>query len=334
MFKIFSVYRHDIQNVQQDRLKRYDWLWKVLVYGSYLDFNFIKRLKEDYKSIQDSFEENTLIKQGIKRVDGDKKIDVGNIDNYYLLASLLNSKLFAYYVFNTSSTAGIMMEQQINDVERFSFPYIYSDEIIQTARKIEQIKNAGSSMLNETEISALISGMNENIYSVFSVSDVELSLLDYANNVAIPIQMRHKGFEKLLSPCTKEDVVFTDYANLFINRFASNFERIGKKFTVEIWHTQQIVGMFFKAISTSDAEPIVWSDKQNDTNIIFHKIVELGVTKITDQLFVQKDIRGFEKEYFYLFKPNEKRLWHKAIGYLDVFEFVDAILRAGRDKNE
>ncbi|MDR3236565.1 MAG: SAM-dependent methyltransferase, partial [Prevotellaceae bacterium] len=46
MFKIFSIYRHDIQTVQQDRLKKYDWLWKVLVYGSYLDFNFIKRLND------------------------------------------------------------------------------------------------------------------------------------------------------------------------------------------------------------------------------------------------------------------------------------------------
>ena len=56
---------------------------------------------------------------------------------------------------------------------------------------------------------------------------------------------------------------------------------------------------------------------------------EIG--KITKQLFVQKDVRGFEKDYFYIFKPNEKRLWHKAIGYLDVNEFADVILKAGRD---
>jgi hypothetical protein len=90
--------------------------------------------------------------------------------------------------------------------------------------------------------------------------------------------------------------------------------------------------MFFKVIAENEyTEPIVWKNKQNDTNGIFQKIIELGVTKITDQLFVQKDIRGFEKEYFYIFKPNEKRLRHKAVGYLDVNEFEDAILRARRD---
>ena len=45
---------------------------------------------------------------------------------------------------------------------------------------------------------------------------------------------------------------------------------------------------------------------------------------------MKKDIRGFEKEYYYVVKPNEKRLWHKALGYLDVNEFADARLKAGR----
>ena len=54
--------------------------------------------------------------------------------------------------------------------------------------------------------------------------------------------------------------------------------------------------------------------------------------KVTDRLFVQKDIRGFDNngEDFFIIKPNEKRLWHKAIGYLDVNEFADAIIKAGR----
>ena len=77
-------------------------------------------------------------------------------------------------------------------------------------------------------------------------------------------------------------------------------------------------------------ENIIIEDKQTESEII-QFIVKLGTEQITNRLFVQKDIRGFEKDYFYIFKPNEKRLWHKAIGYLDVDEFADAILRSGRD---
>jgi len=47
LFKIFVLQRPDIKKVMQKRLMENDWLWKTLVYGSYLDFNFIKRLKND-----------------------------------------------------------------------------------------------------------------------------------------------------------------------------------------------------------------------------------------------------------------------------------------------
>jgi hypothetical protein len=175
-----------------------------------------------------------------------------------------------------------------------------------------------------------ILGKSEDAKRFFNTLADEKVLLNYANDIVIPLQMQHDGFEKLLLPCKIEDEILTDYANLFVNRFASNFEKIGKKFVVEIWHTNQIIGMFFTVVpETEYKEPVIWVNKQNDTKGIFQKIMSLGITKITDQLFIQKDIRGFEKEYFYIFKPNEKRLWHKAVGYLDVNEFMDTILRAG-----
>jgi len=143
--------------------------------------------------------------------------------------------------------------------------------------------------------------------------------------------MRHKGYEKLLLSFKYKDKALGDYAQLFLNRFQSNLSNQDRKFIVEIWHTNQLIGMFFKVIPVSEyTEDIKWENKQNESAIIKF-IAKLGAEKITEQLFVQKDVRGFEKEYFYVFKPNEKRLWHKAIGYLDLYEFSDAILRAGRD---
>jgi len=51
-----------------------------------------------------------------------------------------------------------------------------------------------------------------------------------------------------------------------------------------------------------------------------------------DNLFIQKDIKGFELDGFYVVKPNEYKNWHEAIGYLDFYEFKKAILRAGKNK--
>jgi hypothetical protein len=59
-------------------------------------------------------------------------------------------------------------------------------------------------------------------------------------------------------------------------------------------------------------------------------VITLSCEKITDRLYVQKDVRDFEKDGFYIFKPNERRLWHRAIAYKDADDFADAMLKAKR----
>ena len=99
---------------------------------------------------------------------------------------------------------------------------------------------------------------------------------------------------------------------------------------VDIHYSEQMIGMFFRVIDEKDfTKEILVS--QTDDNLLA-LAANLSSQRITDRLFVQKDIRGFEKEFFYIFKPNEKRLWHKAIAHLDVNDFDDAMLRAGRNK--
>ena len=89
--------------------------------------------------------------------------------------------------------------------------------------------------------------------------------------------------------------------------------------------------MFFRTIDERDFIENIKIENQQTESEIIQFIIKLGGEQITNRLFIQKDIRGFEKDCFYVFKPNEKRLWHKAIGYLDVDEFADAILRTERD---
>jgi len=425
LFKIFTINRTDFKRVQQSKLKEFDWLWKVLVYGSYLDFNFLLRLKNDYDSLNVFLiKSNALVKQGIKRKDGNRKIDVRELlgwdfldlakkeinqfyittkhqkwdlnkvgyifrennrvckdvftppillvketvntklesvsalstkkilftdkvtsikyrnsketDIYYLLSGLMNSTLFAYYVLNISSTAGIMIEQQINDEERFGFPFVNSNKIMSAVKEIELLKKDIFSEIlidnkKTVEISRKEDATNSLILKTFDLSDEEKVLVDYAKNVVIPIAMKHKGFEKLFRSLTFHNADIHSYAELYLSRFQSILSNNSRKFIVEIWHTSQIIGMFFKLIPASKySNSIVWVNKQDSDWEILSLLTRISSEKVTDKLFVQKDIRGFEKDYFYIFKPNEKRLWHKAIGYLDVNEFADAILKSGR----
>ena len=185
--------------------------------------------------------------------------------------------------------------------------------------------------------------LNEAIKTALRLSDDELDLIDYALTINLHVVRINSTNDiskriELLRNCPafkvikKEDKQLIDYAQVYIDRYAKSFNRNGKRFMVDIHYSEQMIGMFFRVIDEKDfTEEIHVS--QTDNNLLA-LATKLSSQRITDRLFVQKDIRGFEKEFFYVFKPNEKRLWHKAIAHLDVNEFSDAMLRAGGEKNE
>lgn len=431
LFKIFTINRTDYKQVQQQRLKEFDWLWKVLVYGSYLDFNFIKRLKEDYITIKsivldiskyiqstglhsrtmpldnpkdtsmldnitfikteavNSFFINykqkdilerdkidivkdtriykapmLLIREGIDMetltakcalakkdllfkdsITSIKAIDKSNMESLYNIAAIFSSSLFSYYAINTFASIGIERER-VKNYNKYSLPYFELD-VKDNIEKIEQAKqqiHAGENKAtrdnfkiqeSEDKIYSELEKINSEIYRQLQVGEIESSLIDFALQINRNlITGNDTDRSKLFVPLAYQDNFLEEYAQLFLNRFQSNLGNKDRKFIVEIWHTNQVVGMFFKVIPAKEYKgDIIWENKQDDVSGILPFLIKISSSKITDRLFVQKDVRGFvnEEGYFYIFKPNEKRLWHKAIGYLDVQEFSDAILKAGRN---
>lgn len=415
LFKIFSLTRNDIQRVQQEHLKRYDWLWKVLVYGSYLDFLFVKRLKKR-PTITDVIQKRHFIqKQGIKEKDKNKEIDIsslvglnyiktGNVLKYHIIndgeewkkakvgyiyrdkrqnivtdlykapvllvtggtkddlravsaisyldgifkssltgvkgldnraipilrniSGVLNSSFFAYYNLLTFSSSGIEREET-HDTEKFGVPYCSG-----LANTVKIIENRAAEFYNATmrdaykerQMNLKIDSLEDKICNGFDCSDVERDLIDYALQVSIPLAVKSKGYQCVFDAMPLNAKMLRDYASVYINHFAKSFNRNGKRFVVEILHSNSVIGMYFKVI---DEKKFTKEIVQRKDDIVLSIMARLSSEKITEELFVQKDIRGFERDYFYIFKPNEKRLWHKAIAHLDVEEFADAMLRVG-----
>lgn len=428
LFKIFTINRSDYKQIQQEKLKEFDWLWKVLVYGSYLDFNFLRRIKEKYIVIKDivsdtnKFVQSTGLHSRSKPLDKPK--DISSIENITFfktdavnsfiidyrrkaileinkidiikdvriynapmllvregidmssltaksaisrkdmlfkdsvtsikainssdfnvlnnIAAIYSTSLFSYYAVNTFASIGIERER-VKNYNKYSLPYlelnatenieniekakqqIYSEkqEILIDNHKIQNLENIVNTELNN---------INKSIYEKLELEDAELSLIDYALEINLNLIVGNDSSKnKLFSTINIDDEIFNNYASVFVERFRSKLEKEDKKFVVEIWHTNQIVGMFFKLVPTSSFKnAIVLVNKQDSDWEILSLLTKISSEKVTDKLFVQKDIRGFEKDYFYIFKPNERRLWHKAIGYLDVNDFADAILKAGK----
>lgn len=415
LFKVFSLTHNDIQEIQQDRLKKYDYLWKVLVYGSYLDFIFIKRLKE-YESIHKVVKQNKWsIHQGFKSTDGDTTINTNELfgwncvenrkmTRYYVpsvfskwnrqsvgyiyrengkiatniytaplllikdgvpndlksvsaicyqnaiyndsITSIsgneidlsvlrdimggLNSHMFSYFNLMTFSSSGIEREHT-HDVEKMSAPYCAG--LNEAVEVLEQLSDsiAKCTLVDnvlERSLESQIDIVDELICNKLNCSFLEKDLIDYAEKISIPLATKPRGYERVFSAIKSDDALLKSYAQVYIDRFANSFNRNGKRFVVDIQYSEQMIGMFFRVIDEKDfTEVILFS--QTDDNLLA-LATKLSSQRITDRLFVQKDIRGFEKEFFYIFKPNEKRLWHKAIAHLDVNEFDDAMLRAER----
>jgi hypothetical protein len=429
LFKVFSISHTDFKKVEQKKLKEHDWLWKTLVYGSYLDFNFIKRLKKGFLSIKDvisdeskfvvgtgihsrsfkldepkdttSIEKYTFLKTAAidsmfidyekKAILEKEKVDIVKNELLFLNPMLLiregldmdnlktksaisyqncvfkdsitsikalsydslkqlkqfnalySSFVFPYLAVNTFSSIGIERER-VKNYNKFSIPYIDCDvaDAISEIEKIkEQIHHRKShTTVDEIEISRLESfvlilmdRIDNTIRRelLIDVENEEAAVINYALDMIRPFIINDENkIKQAYSYISFEDQYLNNYATLFLNRFKPTLDNGKQKFIVDIWHSRHIVGMLFKVVPNipENSKDIVWI--KNDNNLILQSLIKLGSQKITDQLFVQKDIRGFEKDYFYIFKPNEKRLWHQAIGYIDVDEFMDAVLKAGR----
>ncbi|MCQ0110301.1 Eco57I restriction-modification methylase domain-containing protein [Zhouia amylolytica] len=419
LFKVFTIHRGDYKKVIQSKLKDYDYLWKILLYGNYPDFDFINRLKSNYPKISDVVYhgDDYIIKQGIKRKDGNKKIDVSSLvgcsfidlnkkqldqfyissnlkkwenhsvgyvyrekgvvaeemfsppvllvketvktnlesvavisdskvvftdkitaikrrnntddSNYYNIAALLSSKLFSYFIAQTGSTTGVMIEQQIHDVEKFGFPFVENKKIKPLIKSLESLCKENVLLRDDNKIEVYKNELDQIIEDSFGLSEIEKITLEYTINYVIPVMMRLKGYKKAFSTLRKESQDLKDYIELFLNRFNSSFKKNNQKIISEVHLTNQLVGLFFKLVPVGEQIGSINFIK-TDNDKILKALLNLGNEKITNRLFIQKDIRGFEKDGFYIVKPNEKRLWHKAIAHLDLNEFTDAILTAGK----
>ena len=83
----------------------------------------------------------------------------------------------------------------------------------------------------------------------------------------------------------------------------------------------------FKIIPEPSKEKdlVKWSNIDNKKLII--NLTKLGFENLSDNLFLQKDIKGFEEDYFYIAKPNQYKSWHSALAHLDLSEFINELYK-------
>ena len=156
------------------------------------------------------------------------------------------------------------------------------------------------------------------------MNEEEYSLIDYANNIIIPWVTRRNDIN-VFKYIDYKNKNLKDYINIFIKHYSNIYEQNNMYFNAEVLWDEYTICINFKILNDKPKETIVWKKSKD-----IRKFLELAGNKTLNNLFVQKDVKGFESDGFYIIKPNEYKNWHKAIGYLDFYEIDAAILKAGK----
>lgn len=424
LFKSILIEKYDYKEIKQEFFKKYDWLWKVLVYGSVLDFYFIERLRnkqcypENIAEIIDNKENRLISGEGIQigggdqndaaeliglpfidtkkkakdlsrffvnfrkeskwnnpvvhrnrdkvlfkapllLVKGSSNLDFSIVSGLCLkdcvftdsafaiksydgvkilerLLGIINSNLMTYFFFMTGSSSGIEREQVFSK-EMYYFPAILNEKIVEKVKTLLELhkKDHGEGVNEfklggyEDEIKQAEDDLNEFILKLYKISDSERDLMNYAFEISIPV-LRDKENHKPFDRSSKTEL--EDYAMLFVDHFSRfhNSEETGY-FSVEIYQTAHIAAMNFKVIPRKP-EAVITYGNDIKTDSIIERMAGLAFQKVSNKLFIQKDVKGIDKDSFYVIKPNQYKFWHRAIARLDIIEFENTMLESQLDK--
>jgi len=134
----------------------------------------------------------------------------------------------------------------------------------------------------------------------------------------------------LCRECQKPEtkVYLTEFSEIYPDEFIQ----------VEIFPLEHFIAMNFVTKQEQPKETISYSENKDIESVLKTLANTLSVSKIisttdpTKDLFIQKDIKGFEENSFYIIKPNEYKCWHRAMAWYDVAEFKEAIQKAEFDE--
>uniref|UniRef100_UPI0040496D15 N-6 DNA methylase n=1 Tax=Flavobacterium sp. TaxID=239 RepID=UPI0040496D15 len=259
--------------------------------------------------------------------------------------AFFNSSIYGYYQYLTSSNWGVY-NPEINLNEYLSFPFIEPNEIQRTKlfSLVENLlkpykefyKEYPDNVFQGEPSKEILDEINSVVEEIYQITGYEKDLIDYVLNVSRYQFQESK--QHLVSNFNNDDhrnkkFVLEKYAEVYIQEFEKIYD--DEFIQVEIYPLNHFIAMNFVFSDKKPKNKIEFpKDKKDEKEVLQSLANNLSISQITDaknskhNLFIQKDIKGFEKNSFYIIKPNEFKCWHRAMAWYDVAEFREAIQKA------
>ncbi len=280
-----------------------------------------------------------------------KALTMENMDVLRQISGIFYSNLFAYYLLTTASSIGIEREQVHDKKEKFSFPYVNNDLIAQTVAQIEIIKkdlynfrqkndlvNLDTTLKKELALleqkeTQLLVQLEEEVYQAFELSEQERDLINYALEVSIPSLKQKKQYlqNRPLQWNETDKNYLKNYASIIAHHYDVLFRRMDKCIETHIYYSKYVIAVEFCVVNKQVNQQKYHFHNDVEATKILLRFAKMSYQQLSKKLFIQKDIKGFETESFYVIKPNEFKCWHRAIAHLDLGNFIDALMKAGAE---
>lgn len=283
-------------------------------------------ITKDFKSVSAISYSNALFKSSLTAI---KALNAEGLDVLKSIQAILNSTFFSYFIIQNGSSTGVEREET-HDEEKWRTPYISDSKLISLVNQVESaVLNLHlGDMMDDFQIKQIEDiefKIEQHLYSLFQLSEQEKSLIDYSSTITIPLLKGDSTQKKkVISKLPYKANLLKNYSQIFINHFGKRFSP-NRYFEVEILYSNHTILIKFKILPTPSKEKdsIVW--KQTGDLDLLKTISTLSFENVSDNLYLQKDIKGFESDFFYIAKPNQYKSWHPALAYLDLSEFIEAL---------
>lgn len=303
---------------------------KILLKEQCLDETYVSASYHDFDSIY---------------VNGVSGISFTDENITKFLYSYFISDIITYVLYMTSCSWGVGTRPAIRFQEEFlGFPFVDSDT--KTRKVLVNHVNDFISVLKEYHNDSLkyeiptidkfsLSKINEIINELYEVSDYQKDLINYTLNVS-RYQFQESKQNLIINfnsaDHRNKENVLESYANIYIKEFEEIYYDEFVK--IEIYPMRHFVAMNFIITDVKPKTTINYPKNSDEKEVLEKLANNLSIEKITDtkdpskNLYIQKDIKGFESDSFYIIKPNEYKCWHPAMAWYDVAEFKQAIQEA------
>ena len=301
---------------------------------------FKRRTKDEYELIISVNENTNVFKFGVYGISSTK-----NKDKLIRLFGFLNSYLYTYYIYLISGAWGISTRPEVKWKDEYlSFPIVQlsSDTETELINLVNQFLKPYQEHYTDFKLSepepdeTILAKINEIIYDLYGINGYEKDLIDYVLNVSrYQFQESKQNLLEFSNDKTHNryrNHVLENYAEVYLQEFRKIYT--DEYIQVEIYLLDHFIAMNFIFMDSEPTKKIIYPKDNTEKEVFKLFSDKLSISQETntsnpiDNLFIQKDIKGFEANSFYIIKPNEYKCWHRAMAWYDVAEFKEAIQKA------